>query len=181
MSTFLKPFKQTMSAFHKGIEVTSPERRDFISYAMDFYLLELQIYQHAVFCAIQYSIMVHMDVGNVFKNESQLKWGRDTLMFFSVSSENPKGPLRTDDSVLQDARKVIQQKETSTTLQHVNCLKGPSWLLLFPNFSIVDGIAIDYMYGVLLGVQTLLLRLWFDKSFIGKPFNFHNLSSQLDK
>lgn len=179
MSTFLKPFKQTMLAFHKGIEVTSPERGDFICHG--FLLVgTADLPARSLLCnSVQYNGAY--GCWKCVQKGITAKVGKGHTHVFPFSSENPKGPLRTDDSVLQDARKVIQQKETSTTLQHVNGVKGPSWLLLFPNFSIVDGIAIDYMHGVLLGVQKLLLRLWFDKSFIGKPFNFHNLSSQLDK
>lgn len=77
-------------------------------------------------------------------------------------------------------KEIFQLKQTKN-IQNLHGVKGPPWLLLFPDFSVVDDIAVDYMHGVLLGVQKLLLRLWFDKSFVGKPFNFLNSSSKLDE
>ena len=56
----------------------------------------------------------------------------------------------------------------------MNGIKGPSWLTFFPKFDIVNGIAIDYMHGVLLGIQKLLLNLWFSDSHKSKPFSFYN-------
>ena len=44
----------------------------------------------------------------------------------------------------------------------VNGIKGPSYFMTLPTFSICDGIVPDYMHGVLLGVVKKLLCLWFD-------------------
>jgi hypothetical protein len=41
-------------------------------------------------------------------------------------------------------------------------VKGPSWLCKIPQFDIINGMAVDYMHCVLLGVSRLLLQLWFD-------------------
>lgn len=39
-------------------------------------------------------------------------------------------------------------------------VKGPSWLSVIPSFDLVEGVSVDYMHCVLLGVCRLLLRLW---------------------
>lgn len=41
-------------------------------------------------------------------------------------------------------------------------MKGPSWLCTIPQFNIINGMSVDYMHCVLLGVSRLLLQLWFD-------------------
>ncbi|XP_068727920.1 uncharacterized protein [Montipora capricornis] len=60
-------------------------------------------------------------------------------------------------------------------------VKGPSWLSLLEDYDNVRGIAIDYMHGVLLGVQKLLLKLWFNSSFSGKAYSISHLSETLDE
>ena len=44
-------------------------------------------------------------------------------------------------------------------------IKGPSWLCSIPNFHIIEGISIDYMHCVLLGISRLMLRLWFQSQY----------------
>ena len=65
---------------------------------------------------------------------------------------NPKGPLR----VHEDLR-----KKTLKTLA--------SWIRFF---DLINGIAIEYMHGVILGVVKLLLKLWFSTEFKMEKFNF---------
>ena len=43
-------------------------------------------------------------------------------------------------------------------------IKGPSWLSCLRSFNMVQGIAVDYMHGVLEGVTKLLLTLWMEAS-----------------
>ena len=59
--------------------------------------------------------------------------------------------------------------------------KCSSSLCFLDYYDVVCGIAIDNMHGVLLGVQKLLLKLWFDSSFSGKPYSFSYLSERLDE
>lgn len=44
-------------------------------------------------------------------------------------------------------------------------MKGPSWLATVPSFKMVDGISVDYMHCVLLGVTRMFLRLWFTSQY----------------
>lgn len=43
-------------------------------------------------------------------------------------------------------------------------VKGPCCLATVPSFDIIDGMSVDYMHCVLLGVTRMLLRLWFNSS-----------------
>ena len=54
----------------------------------------------------------------------------------------------------------------------MNGVKNPTWLHLFSNFDLVNGIAIDYMHGIGLGAMKLLMKLWFLKSLKKQPFLF---------
>ena len=72
---------------------------------------------------------------------------------FPFNEEDPKGPLRTNELTLQHAKEALKQQTAGKSRSVVNGVKG------FPFFSITT--AIDYMHGALLGVQKLLLNLWF--------------------
>ena len=41
--------------------------------------------------------------------------------------------------------------------------KGILGSCLFPGFDIIEGVAVDYMHNVLLGVTKMLMGLWFEK------------------
>lgn len=92
--------------------------------------------------------MDHLDTGNAYKRGKQPKSEGDIPMFFPFCHDDPKGPPRTKENVVQDAQEIVQLKQTKN-VQNLDGVKGPSWLLLLPDLSVVDGIAIDYMHGVL--------------------------------
>mgnify|MGYP000609824795 FL=1 len=90
---------------------------------------------------------------------------------FPFNEEDPKGPLRTKELTLQHARYVV------------NGDKGFSWLSILQHHDIVRRTAIDYMHGVLLGVQKLLLNLWFKNTHSKEEFSLYhvvNVSPTLD-
>jgi hypothetical protein len=109
------------------------------------------------------------------------KVGKGHTHVYPFKEDASKLPLRTKEAVLLDSRKALDKQECGIRNYLVNGIKGPSWLSLFPLFDIVNGIAIDYMHGVLLGVQKLLISLWFSNTFKGKPFNFCNHVSEVDE
>ena len=82
---------------------------------------------------------------------------------FPFNEEDPKGPLRTNELTLQHARYVV------------NGVKGFSWLSILQHHDIVRGTAIDYMHGVLLGVQKLLLNLWFKNTDSNEEFSLYHV------
>ena len=59
-------------------------------------------------------------------------------------------------------------------------IKGPSWLSLLPAFDIVNGMSVDYMHCVLLGVTRQLLHLWFDTKNHKEPFYLGHKLYEID-
>lgn len=169
MSTFLKPFKQTMYEFYKRIEIISADQGSFV--CRGFLLAgTADLPARSLICnSVQYN--GSFKCWKCLQNGKTTKVGKGHTHVFPFCHDDLKGPPQTKGNVVQDAQEIFQLKQTKN-IQNLHGVKGPSWLLLFPDFSVVDDIAVDYMHGVLLGVQKLLLRLWFDKSFVGKPFNF---------
>ena len=59
-------------------------------------------------------------------------------------------------------------------------MKGPSWLCVIPGFDMIDGMSMDYMHCVLLGVCRLLLRLWLQSCHHKELWYIGNQLSVLD-
>lgn len=102
---------------------------------------------------------------------------------FPFNKEDPKGPLRTtcNELTLQYAKEAMQQQMAGQSRYIVNGVKGFSWLSILQHHDIVRGTAIDYMHGVLLGVQKLLLNLWFSNTHSKEEFSLYNLVSVVDQ
>ena len=60
-------------------------------------------------------------------------------------------------------------------------VKGPSWLCTIPNFDMIDGMSIDYMHCVLLGVTRMMLHLWLQPRFHKKLWYIRNNLLVLDE
>ena len=71
---------------------------------------------------------------------------------FPFNEEDPKEPLRTNESTLEHAKEAMRQQVAGKSRYTVNGVKGFSWLSILQHYDIVRGTAIDYMHGVLLGV-----------------------------
>ncbi|XP_066916658.1 uncharacterized protein [Clytia hemisphaerica] len=71
---------------------------------------------------------------------------------------------RTDEDSISNAREAIEKNKT------VNGIKGATFFMALPIFSIRDGIVVDYMHGILLGVGKTLLNLWFE---VGDHKNYY--------
>ena len=90
---------------------------------------------------------------------------------FPFNEEDPQGPLRTKELTLQHAKEALKQQMAGKSRYVVNGVKGFSWLSILQHHDIVRGTAIDYMHGVLLGVQKLLLNLWFRNTHSKEEFS----------
>ena len=44
-----------------------------------------------------------------------------------------------------------------------------TWSMVLPGFDIINGVTIDYMHCVLLGITKMLLTLWTEKSYSSNP------------
>jgi hypothetical protein len=67
------------------------------------------------------------------------------VLSFPFSQENPKGPERTHQDTIEDAKQAMLTKKPCYGV------KGPSWLAGLEHYDIIKGTGIDYMHAVLLG------------------------------
>ena len=100
---------------------------------------------------------------------------------FPYQTEDPKGPLRTQAETREHAREALTNQLNNKKDYIVHGIKGPTWFGLLKHFDYVAGTGIDYMHGVLLGVQKLLITLWFNTKFAGKPYSISGWVSLADK
>ena len=100
---------------------------------------------------------------------------------FPYQTEDPKGPLRTRTDTEKHAREALTNLLSNKKDYIVHGIKGPTWFGLLKHFDYVVGTGIDYMHGVLLGVQKLLLTLWFSTKFAGKDYSISGWVSLVDK
>ncbi|XP_066912244.1 uncharacterized protein [Clytia hemisphaerica] len=85
---------------------------------------------------------------------------------FPFDKANPSGPPRTHSKTKEYAIEAINSSEA-----HVKGVKGPSPLMLVPDYDVIRGMGIDYMHAVLLGVTKLLMSFWFDGSHKGESYS----------
>ena len=174
MNTFLKPMLKSMELLHEGIDCFSRDRGNF---KCKGYLLAAtaDLPARCLLCnAIQYNGA--FSCWKCLQSGQTAKVGKGHTRVFPYIDECPKGPVRTQEQVKGDALDAVEHQRAP-----VNGVKGPSWLICFPKFDIIQGIAIDYMHCILLGVQKLLIKLWFSKDFSGKQFNFYESVNEADK
>lgn len=82
---------------------------------------------------------------------------------FPFDKNNPKGPVRTKETIMQDTDQVVRNIRQHKTKSSVNGHKGKFWFMFLNSFDYVNSCVIDYMDGVCLGVVKTLLTIWFDK------------------
>ena len=87
---------------------------------------------------------------------------------FLYQNDNPEGLLRTSQGVREDAIGTATLQQQDVTRYIVNGVEGPSRLSSLQHFDLIRCMAIDYKHRVILGVQKLLLTLWFSSNF-SKP------------
>jgi len=85
------------------------------------------------------------------------------------------GPKRTHSETLRDADTAVESGKA------VDGIKGPSWFAGLSNYDVIKGTAIDYMYGLCLGVMKTLLSLWFASKNSAMPFSICDQVSKADK
>ncbi|KAJ8313371.1 hypothetical protein KUTeg_009075 [Tegillarca granosa] len=83
--------------------------------------------------------------------------------------------LRSHDGVKSDAIKAL---ETDTV---TNGIKEPTFLQCLQYYDLVDGVCIDYMHGVLLGVTKLMMKLWFSTEKSSELFSISSSVDLVDK
>ena len=177
MFTYLKPFYTSLKELEtSGCEVQIPGEESAVTCKAILFMNTCDLPAKAMVCnSMQfngaYGCSKCLQRGQTEKTD---KGGH--VHVFPFQKENPKGPPRTCQLVLQNTREVMERK-----MQHINGIKGPSWLALLTHFDIVDGTSVDYMHCVLEGVVKLLLNLWFSRIFAGKPYNISRDVGLVDK
>ena len=89
----------------------------------------------------------------------------------------PKGTEQNIKDCAAEAKEQIKQGKKDVSVKGV---KGTSWLMTLKYFNVAEGVAIDHMHGVLLGVQNLLLNLWFGADHSSENFSIKNLLKDVD-
>ena len=160
-SLFFEPLYKERRTLEKGIEVQIYANVDFIKIicrlillAGTFDLPAPSLVTDTVQCNGKYDCIKYYQEGKSCKTE---KTGNVWVYQYAV--EDPKGPQRTNKSFRKDALNACKENKT------VNGVKSLIWLNFFLNFDLLNGIAIDYMHGIGLGVMKLLMKSWFSKSF----------------
>ncbi len=99
--------------------------------------------------------------------------GSGHVWTFPFNKEDICGPKRTDEQFRKDGEQAFR------TSKKQNGVKGQTWLSL-TSLNLVNGIAIDYMHTVLLGVVRRLLSLWFDSQYGTESFSVAKLVDVVD-
>ena len=176
MWTFLKPHTHSFAFLEKGVEMESPERGKFQCKGI---LLSCTCDLPAR-CLLCNSMQYNGEHGcwKCLQPGQTVRTGvRGHSRAFLYQPDDPKGPLRTSEGVKEDGIRAATLQQQGVNRSIVNGVKGPSWLSALRYFDLVSGMAIDYMHGVLLGVQKLLLTLWFSSKFSNRHFS---ISSKVD-
>ena len=180
MWTFLKPHMNAQKELESGVEFESPSRGKFFCKAV---LLACTCDLPAR-CLVCNSMQYNGEYGcwKCLQPGKTVKTGqRGHARTFPFNEEDPKGPLRTKELTLQHAKEALNQQMAGKSRYVVNGVKGFSWLSILQHHDIVRGTAIDYMHGVLLGVQKLLLNLWFKNTHSKEEFSLYHVVNVVDQ
>ena len=177
MWTFLKPHSHSFAALEKGVYVNSPERGQFLCKGI-LLACTCDLPARCLLCnGMQYN--GENGCWKCLQPGQTVKTGvRGHSRAFPYREDDPKGPIRTSDNVKDNGFEAARRQKQGLNRYVVNGVKGPSWLSLLRHFDLVRGMGIDYMHGVLLGVQKLLLSLWFSPAFSKEHFS---ISSKVEK
>ncbi|XP_021344066.1 uncharacterized protein LOC110443942 [Mizuhopecten yessoensis] len=174
MSTFLKPFHETMDKLNKhGVYVECNHCNEkFTSKAL-------------ILCGTcdlpAKCMMLNMTQFNgkfgcprCMQPGKVVPTGKGHTRVFPFDEENVDGPCRTRENFIQHGEQAF---ETNSITYGV---KGPSWLTAI-SADAIQGTSIDYMHTVLLGLIRRLLTLWFDSKFSSRAFSVSKLVHKTDR
>lgn len=144
MWTFLNPFWEDTTILDQGIVCESPNHGTFMCRA---FLLcgTADLPARCILCnCIQYNGSYSCWKCHLQGESTNV--GKGHAHVFPYDEGNPKGPPRTAENVLSDAREALRQQQSGKPNAVVYGVKGPSSMFLvdvFPRFDIVPGVAID--------------------------------------
>lgn len=97
--------------------------------------------------------------------------------------ENPSkgyGTKQTHENTMQHAYEA-QKSKLEGKYAPVCGVKGYSWFMFIPGFDIIEGVAVDYMHCVLLGVTKMLMGLWFEKAHAAECWSISRRVEEIDR
>ncbi|PIK38012.1 hypothetical protein BSL78_25146 [Apostichopus japonicus] len=174
VGTFLKPFLASIKELQDGVEVYAQDKKEII------------IVKAVVLCGTcdlpARAVMLNMvqfngafGCSHCLQKGCSTSTGKGSVWTYPFCMTNPLGPKRSHEKMLSDAMKV----HTMQMKKPINGIKGPTFLSSF-GMNLADGMAIDYMHTVLLGVSKKLLHLWFDTSHSKELFSLTKLLDNID-
>ena len=90
------------------------------------------------------------------------------MEIYLFNKDDPSGPARNNASF----------KVNTLKSYHINQpkfgIKYPTWLHGIRSYDLVNGLGIDYMHGVMIGVIKLKLKLWFSNEHKRESFSVHD-------
>ena len=181
MWTFLKPFHQSFSKLEQGVNFSVHGIGNITCQGI---LLggTCDLPARCLVCnAIQYNGA--SSCWKCLQQGKTVKTGQrgGCVRVFPYQMDDPKGPQQTRPETERHAKEALTNQLNGKKDYIVHGIKGPTWFRLLRHFDYVAGIGIDYMHGVLLGVQKLLLTLWFSAKFAGKDYSISGQVSRADK
>lgn len=78
---------------------------------------------------------------------------------------------RTHEQTLKFAKEAESLRGSGKPSSSVKGVKGMAWCMFLPCFDVINGVTIDYMHCILLGVTKMLLTLWTDKAYSTNPWH----------
>ena len=143
-----------MQALSSSVEMFSPERGTFIRRAF-LIASAADLPARALLCnCVQFN--GSFSCWSCKQKGETATRGKGYVHVFSYINYLPKGPVRTTESVLKDAQKVINTGKKTFT---VNGIKGPPWLSFCPKYELANGMAIDYMQWLALGHTKIVIEI----------------------
>lgn len=175
MWAFLKPLYEELDLLEtKGYSFTDHKGEEFISKCVLLTCTCDLPARALVYNCNQfnggYSCWHCLQPGETFKHDTG-----GISHIFPFDKNNPKGPVRTKETIMQDTDQAVRNVRQHKTKSSVNGHKGKFWFMFLNSFDYVNSCVIDYMHGVCLGVVKTLLTIWFDKK------NKNNESSYFEK
>jgi len=102
---------------------------------------------------------------------------------YPFDRENPSKGYRTErthENTMQHAYEA-QKSKLAGKYAPVCGVKGYSWFMFIPGFDIIEGVVVDYMHSVLLGLTKMLMGLWFEKAHAAECWSISRRVEEIDR
>jgi len=111
---------------------------------------------------------------NSEENSNQDFGGGGVQHIYKFDEENSKGPLRSDETYLNDLK-------TASASNPVKGIKGPCILNSLKHFKAISSTCIDYMHSILEGVVKNFFKYWFSSEFSYHDCSIRKYLQEIDK